>query len=87
MGTHLRSAVAPLLLTLGLAGVLAASVHDLERHKNATCAGSPLARSLLIPRPERAVGNSGAIHLSRFDRAEIWGCGGPDTARHSGILP
>ena len=77
MGTHLRSACASLLLTIALAVVLVLGVHDIGRHKHAACAGSPPARSVSFQGPNASAESRGAAYLSRFDRAELWGCGGP----------
>ncbi|HEX7547786.1 MAG TPA: hypothetical protein VF417_02195 [Candidatus Methylomirabilis sp.] len=87
MAMHLRSACAPLLLTIALAVFLLLGVHDLERHKHAACADSPLARSFSFQGPDASGVIRGGAHLSRFDRAEVWGCGGPETVRHAGIAP
>jgi len=87
MVTYLRSAGAPLVLTLGLLGVLVLGVHDLERHKHAACADSSLALGVSSPGSDASAGSRGAAYLSRFDRAEVWGCEGPDTGRHAAIAP
>lgn len=87
MVTHLRSACAPLLLTIALAVVLVLGMNDIGRHKHAACADSPLARSVSFQGPEASGVSRGAAHLSRFDRAEVWDCGGPETGRHAGIEP
>jgi hypothetical protein len=87
MGTHLRSACASLLFTIALAVVLVLGVHDIGRHKHAACADSPLALSVSFQGPDASTGSRGAAYLSRFDRAEVWGCAGPDTGRHSAIAP
>ena len=87
MVTYLRSAGAPLVLTLGLLGVLALGVLNLERHKHAACADSSLALRVPVQGPKASVGSRGGAYLSRFDRAEIWACEGPDTGRHAAIAP
>ena len=87
MGTHLRSACAALLLTIALAVVLVLGEHDIGRHKHAACADSPLTRSVSFQGPDASAGSLRAAYLSRFDRAEVWGCGGPEIVRHAGIAP
>jgi hypothetical protein len=87
MGAHLRSAGVPLLLTLGLAVILVLGVHDLEGHKHAACADSSLARSVWFQGPDASGVSRGAAYLSRFDRAEVWGCNGPETVRHAATEP
>jgi hypothetical protein len=87
MAMHLRSACAPLLLMIALAVFLLLGVHDLDRHKHAACVDSLLALSVSSPGSDFSAGSRGAAYLSRFDRAEVWGCGGPDTGRHGGIAP
>ena len=87
MGMHLRSACASLLLTIALAVVLVLGVRDIGRQKHAACADSLLALSVSSPGSDFSAGSRGAAYLSRFDRAEVWGCGGPDTGRHAAIAP
>jgi len=87
MVTYLRSAGAPLVLTLGLLGVLVLGVHDLERHKHAACADSSLALRVPVQGPEASAGSRGTAYLSRFDRAKVWGCERPDTGRRAAIAP
>ena len=87
MLTYLRSAGPPLVLTLGLLGILVLGVHDIERHKHAACMDAPLAVSAPVQGPEASAGSRGAAYLSRFDRAEVWSCAGPDTGRHAAIAP
>ena len=87
MVTHLRSAGVPLLLTFGLAVILVLGVHDLERHKHAACTDSPLALRVPVQGPEASAGSRGTAYLSRFDRAELWGCERPDTGRRAAIAP
>jgi len=87
MAMHLRSACAPLLLTIALAVFLLLGMHDLERHKHAACADSLLALRVPVQGPEASAGSRVASYLSRFDRAEVWGCAGPDTGRRAAIAP
>jgi hypothetical protein len=87
MGTHYRSLWAPVLLTITLAGILVLGVHDIGQRKHAACADALLAVDVSRQGSDAATGGQGAVALSRFDRAEVWGCGSPETVRHAGIAP
>ena len=69
MLTHLRSTIVPLLLITLLTCVTILGVRDLERERRAACESSS-AESV------RPASISMRMHLSRFDRFQVWKCAG-----------
>ena len=71
---HLRTTMVPLLLITLLACVTVLGARDLERERVAICERS----SATSPWPASA---SMHLHLSRFDRFQVWKCAGRTAAR------
>ena len=74
MFSYLRSAVGPLLLTMGLSLFMVMGVHDLARQTHAACAHRlPAPASATQVRPVTET-HTGIIHLSRFNPSELFRC-------------
>lgn len=69
MLTHLRSTIMSLLLITLLTCVTVLGVQDLERVRRASCESSSAGSA-------RPTSISMQMHLSRFDRFQVWRCGG-----------
>ena len=79
MSFSLRSAVVPLLFTMGLSAAVILGVEDLARNSRAAC-DHPLPGFSSATQAQPAMGIPiGAFHLSRFDRSGWFGCQGMRT--------
>ena len=74
MFPSLRSAVLPLLLTMGLLVIIVLGAEDLVRDNRAACETrlpAPASATQSQPATETPIG---VFHLSRFDRSGLFGC-------------
>ena len=80
MITQIRSAVLPLLITMGLSAAMVLGVQDLERHSRAVCGRQPPRLAPATQSQSATETPIGGFYLSRFDKRGLFGCQGEPVA-------